>query len=48
MGIFTNAVVIAEEAATEGSHTSPYLFGAAAFVVLAALLIVTIMLKVGD
>ena len=48
MGIFTNAVVLAEEAATEGSTTSPYLFGAAAFIVLTVLLVATLMLKVGE
>lgn len=48
MGIFTNAVVLAEEAAAEGSSTSPYLFGATALIVLTALLIATLMLKVGE
>lgn len=48
MGIFTNAVVLAEGAAAEGSTTSPYIFGAAAFIGLTVLLIVTLMLKVGD
>jgi hypothetical protein len=48
MGIFANAVVLSEEAAAEHASTSPYLFGAAALVVLTALMIVTLMLKVGD
>lgn len=47
MGIISTATVFAEEAAAEGSQTSPYLFGAAALIVLGALLVVTLMLKVG-
>lgn len=47
MGIIRTAAVFAEEAAAEGSQTSPYLFGAAAFLILGALLVVTFMLKVG-
>ena len=44
-----NAIVVAsEEAAAEGSHVSPYVFGAFAFVALVALLVVTMMIKVGD
>ncbi len=45
-----NAIVVAsEEAAAEGgSHVSPYVFGAFAFVALIALLVVTMMIKVGD
>ena len=48
MGIFSTAAVLAEEAAVEGSSTSPYVFGAAAFITLSLLLIATLMLKVGD
>ena len=47
MGIFTTAVVLAEEAAHESSAPSPYLFGAGALAILVALLIATLMLKVG-
>ena len=44
-----NALVLAsEEAAAEGSHVSPYVFGGFAFVALAVLLVVTMMIKVGD
>jgi len=44
-----NALVLAsEEAAAEGSHVSPYVFGGVAFIALAALLVVTMMIKVGD
>jgi hypothetical protein len=44
-----NAIVVAsEEAAAEGTHVSPFAFGAFAFVALVALLIVTMMIKVGD
>ena len=44
-----NAIVVAsEEAGAEASHVSPYAFGAFAFVALVALLIVTMMIKVGD
>jgi hypothetical protein len=46
MGIVSTAVVFAEEAAAEGSQTSPYVFGAAAFIILGALLVVALMLKV--
>lgn len=48
MQILTNAAVFAEEAAAEGSHVSPYVFGVGAFVLLGVLLVVTLMLKVGD
>jgi len=49
MGIMSSAVVLAsEEAAAEGSAVSPYVFGAFAFTALVALLIVTMMIKVGD
>lgn len=40
-------IVLASEGAAEGSHVSPYVFGAFAFVALGALLIATLMLKVG-
>jgi hypothetical protein len=40
------ALVRASEATAEGSQVSPYLIGALAFGVLAALLVVTLMLKV--
>ena len=44
-----NALVLAsEEAAAEGSQVSPYVFGGFAFVALVALLVVTMMIKVGD
>lgn len=44
-----NALVLAsEEAAAEGSHVSPYVFGGFAFLALVALLVVTMMIKVGD
>ena len=48
MGIVSIAAVLAEEAAAEGSSTSPYVFGAAAFFILGVLLIATLMLKAGD
>lgn len=47
MGIISTAAVFAEEAAAEGSQASPYLFGAAALIVLGALLVLVLMLKVG-
>ncbi len=44
-----NAIVLAsEEAAAEGGGVSPYVFGAFTFVALVALLVVTMMIKVGD
>lgn len=44
-----NAIVLAsEEAAAEGSHVSPYAFGAVALGTLILLLVVTMMIKVGD
>jgi hypothetical protein len=46
--MISSAIVLAEEAAAEGSQASPWLFGITAFVALAALLIVTLMIKVGD
>lgn len=49
MHILNTALVLAnEEAAAEGSQVSPYVFGVVAFGVLVALLVVTMMLKVGD
>jgi hypothetical protein len=49
MDIVSTAIVFAgEEAAAEGSSVSPYVFGVTAFVALVALLIVTMMIKVGD
>ena len=48
MHILNTALVVAEEAAAEGSHVSPYVFGAFAFVGLAVALVVTMMIKVGD
>ena len=47
MSVFSTAIVLAEEAAAEGSTTPPWVFGVTAFVALGALLIVTLMLKVG-
>jgi hypothetical protein len=49
MEIVSSALVLAsEEAAAESGQVSPYVFGAFAFVALVALLIVTMMIKVGD
>lgn len=48
MGIITTAAIFAEEAAAEAGGVSPYVFGVTTFVVLGALLIVTLMIKVGD
>jgi hypothetical protein len=49
MDIVSNAIVLAsDEAAAEASQVSPYVFGAFAFVALAVLLVVTMMIKVGD
>ncbi len=49
MDIVSSALVIAsEEATVEAGQVSPYVFGAFAFVSLAVLLIVTLMIKVGD
>ena len=47
MSVFSTAIVLAEEAAAEGSVTPPWVFGVTAFVALGALLVVTLMLKVG-
>jgi hypothetical protein len=46
MGVITTAAVFAEEAVAEGG-VPPWVFGATAFVALSALLIVTLMIKVG-
>ena len=49
MSIVSTALVVAnEEAAAEASHVSPYVFGGFALVGLLALLVVTMMIKVGD
>jgi hypothetical protein len=49
MHFVSSAIVLAsDEATTEGSHVSPFVFGAFAFVALVALLVVTMMIKVGD
>jgi hypothetical protein len=47
MDVVSGAVVLAGEAAAEGSSTNPYLFGLTGFGVLVGLLIVTWMIKVG-
>lgn len=47
MGVITTAVAAAEEAASEGLSVSPYVFGATALVALGALLVITLMIKVG-
>jgi hypothetical protein len=47
MGVISTAAVLAGEAAEEGISTSPWLFGIAAFIGLGALLVVTMMIKVG-
>lgn len=49
MSFVNSAIVLAsEEAAGEASQVSPYVFGGFAFVALAVLLVVTMMIKVGD
>lgn len=49
MGIISTALVLAsEEAAAESAGVSPFVFGAFTFVALGALLVVTMMIKVGD
>lgn len=48
MSVITTAIAMSEEAAAEGTQVSPYVFGVASFVVLCALLVVTLMIKVGD
>ena len=49
MGIISTALVLAnEEAAAEAGMVSPYVFGAFTFVALGALLVFTMMIKVGD
>jgi hypothetical protein len=47
MDVVSGAIVLASEAAAEGSTTSPYAFGLTAFGVLVGLLVITWMLKVG-
>jgi hypothetical protein len=47
MDVVSGAIVLAGEAAAEGSTTSPYAFGLTAFGVLVGLLVITWMLKVG-
>jgi hypothetical protein len=47
MDVVSGAVVLAGEAAAEGSTTSPYAFGLTAFGVLVGLLVITWMIKVG-
>jgi hypothetical protein len=47
MVVISTALVLADEAAAEGSVTSPYIIGAFAFVALSVLLVVTMMIKVG-
>jgi hypothetical protein len=47
MGVISTAVVLAEEAAAESHYTSPWVFGVTAFVGLGALLVITLMIKVG-
>ena len=49
MGIISTALVLAsEEATAETSHVSPFVFGAFTLVALGALLVFTMMIKVGD
>ena len=48
MHILQTAMVLAEEAAVETSQVSPWVFGAFALVGLGALLVLTMMIKVGD
>lgn len=49
MGALNTAIVLASETAgEEGSELSPYVFGAATFAILALLLVITMLLKVGD
>jgi hypothetical protein len=49
MGIVSTVLVLAsEEAAAETGQVSPYVFGAFAFIALGALLVLTMMIKVGD
>jgi hypothetical protein len=48
MGVINNAVVFAEDAVAEAPGVAPWVFGVTAFVVLGALLVITLMLKVGD
>lgn len=48
MGIISTALVLASEEAAESAGVSPYVFGAFTFVALGALLVFTMMIKVGD
>lgn len=49
MQILHTALVLAnDEAAAEAAGVSPYVFGAFTFVALGALLVFTMMIKVGD
>lgn len=49
MSALNTAIVLANETASgETSHVSPYIFGAATFIILGLLLVVTMMIKVGD
>lgn len=49
MDIVSTALILAsEEAAAETSQVSPYVFGVFTFIALGALLVVTMMIKVGD
>jgi hypothetical protein len=47
MGVISTAAVFAEDLANEGINTPPWVFGVTAFVGLGALLIITLMIKVG-
>ncbi len=46
--VSTAFVHAAEEVAEHGSQVSPFVFGAFAFLALCALLVITLMVKVGD
>jgi len=46
MGVITTAVAAAEGGAAEGLSLSPYVYGATAFIALAVLLVITMMIKV--
>jgi hypothetical protein len=48
MGVITTAAVLSAEAAAGESAVPAWVFGVTAFVVLGALLVVTMMIKVGD
>jgi hypothetical protein len=47
MGVITATAVLAEEAASHGINTPPWVFGVTAFVGLGVLLVITLMIKVG-